>query len=153
MRHLRGFTLIELMVALVIAEILLAIAFPSYQDYVRRGIRSSGQQFLMDIAQRQEPYFLDQRQYASLLGTGAGGLNVTMPPDVAAKYQAPVFAVDNAATPPAFTMSLAPIAGGVMGGDGTLVINNLQQRWREIDGNSTFGTNDCRWEDTRCTPS
>jgi Tfp pilus assembly protein PilE len=107
----------------------------------------------MDIAQRQEPYFLDQRQYASMLGAGAGGLNVTMPPEVAAKYQAPVFAVDNAATPPTFTISLPPIAGSVMSGDGTLVINNLQQRWREIDGDSTFGANDCRWEDTRCTPS
>lgn len=153
MRRMRGFTLIELMIALVVAAILLAIAFPSYRDYVRRGVRSSGQQFLMDIAQRQEPYFLDQRRYASVLGSGAGGLNVTMPPDVAAKYQAPVFAVDNAATPPTFTISLAPIAGGMMGGDGTLVINNLQQRWRENDGNSTFGANDCRWEDTRCTPS
>lgn len=153
MRSIRGFTLIELMIALVVAAILLAVAFPSYQDYVRRGTRSSGQQFLMDIAQRQEPYFLDQRQYASLLGGGAGGLNVTIPPDVSAKYQPPVFAVDNAATPPTFTISLAPLAGGVMGGDGTLVINNLQQRWREVDGNNVFGTNDCRWEDTRCAPS
>lgn len=153
MRRMHGFSLIELMVALVVAAILLAIAFPSYRDYVRRGVRSSGQQFLMDIAQRQEPYFLDQRQYASLLGSGAGGLNVTLPSDVAAKYQAPVFATNNAATPPTFTISLAPIAGGIMGGDGTLVINNLQQRWRENDGNSTFGANDCRWEDARCTPS
>ena len=141
------------MVTLVVAAILVAIALPSYRDYVRRGIRSSGQQFMMDIAQRQEPYFLDQHQYASMLGTGACGLNVTMPSDVAAKYQAPVFAVNNAATPPTFTISLAPIAGGPMDGDGTLVINNLQQRWREIDGDSTFGANDCLWEDTRCTPS
>ena len=38
------------MLTLVVAAILLAIAFPSYLDYVRRGSRSSGQQFLMDIA-------------------------------------------------------------------------------------------------------
>jgi type IV pilus assembly protein PilE len=152
MQRKSGFTLIELMITLAVVSILVGIAYPSYQRYVVRGVRSQGQQFLMDIAQRQEQYMLDQRQYATQLAVGAGGLNMTVPPDVAAKYQAPVFAVNNAATPPTFQISLAPVAGGAAAGDGTLVIDNLMRHWRETDGNLAFGTNDCRWEDSSCTP-
>ncbi len=155
MRRAIGFTLIELMITLAVIGILAAVAYPSYQDFIRRGIRSQGQQFLMDIAQRQEQYFLDQRQYATGLGAGAGLLNLQIPPEVAQRYQAPVFTIvaPVLGTPAAFAISLAPIAGGTMANDGTLIINNLQQRWREVDGNSTFGANDCRWEDSRCTPT
>ncbi|MDR2054362.1 MAG: pilin, partial [Desulfovibrio sp.] len=35
-REAGGFTLIELMIALVISAILIAIAVPAYQDYIRR---------------------------------------------------------------------------------------------------------------------
>ena len=33
----QGFTIIELMIVLVIVAILLALAYPSYVDYVRKG--------------------------------------------------------------------------------------------------------------------
>jgi type IV pilus assembly protein PilE len=153
MRRKAGFSLIELMVTVVVVAILAAIAYPSYQRHVLRGIRSQGQQFLMDVAQRQEQYMLDQRSYATQLAAGAGGLGMAVPDDVARRYQAPAFAVNNAGTPPSFQISLAPITGGAADGDGTLVIDNLSRRWRETDGNLTFGTNDCRWEDSSCTPS
>ncbi len=83
MRRETGVTLIELMVALAVLAILAAIAYPSYQRHVAKGIRSQGQQFLMDIAQRQEQYMLDQRQYATMLAAGAGGLGMTAPDIVA----------------------------------------------------------------------
>jgi type IV pilus assembly protein PilE len=153
MKRSSGFTLIELMITVVIVAILVAVALPSYQAYMARAVRSSGQQFLTDIAQRQEQYFLDARTYATGLGTAAGQLNMTAPDQVAAKYQAPVFTVNNAAVPPTYTITLIPIAGSVVANDGTLVINNLQQRWRETDNNGTFGTNDCRWENNSCKPS
>ena len=64
MQRSSGFTLIELMITVVIVTILTAVALPSYQDHVRRAARSAGQQFLLDLAQRQEQYFLDVRWYA-----------------------------------------------------------------------------------------
>ena len=90
MRRTLGFTLIEVMIAVVVIAILTAIAYPSYLEYVRRGQRALGQQFLLDLAQRQEQYLIDNRAYATSIGTvaGAGVLIMTVPVEVAAKYQA-----------------------------------------------------------------
>lgn len=157
MRRVLGFTLIELMITMAVIAILTAIAYPSYQDYIRRGVRSQGQQFLMDLAQREEQFFLDQKVYTTV--TGAGGLNMpvlpapcTVPCEIQGKYSAAVITL--IAVPPAgFRISLTPV--GTMAADGTLIINNLQQRWREVDGNNTFNPGplaDCRWEEGSCKP-
>ena len=49
-----GFTLIEIMIAVVIAALLLAIAVPSYREQTRRGYRSLATTGLMDRAARLE---------------------------------------------------------------------------------------------------
>lgn len=49
-----GFTIIELMIVLVIVAILLALAYPSYVDYVRRANRGDAQQLLLNWAVNQE---------------------------------------------------------------------------------------------------
>ena len=49
-----GFTLIEIMIAVVIAALLLAIAVPSYREQTRRGYRSLATTALMDRAARLE---------------------------------------------------------------------------------------------------
>ena len=145
MRNHNGFTLIELMIAVVVIAILVAIGYPSYRQQVMKGARSSGQQFLLDIAQRQEQFLLDQRQYASALGTG--GLNSSVPSEVSSRYQAPVFNVPAGATPPSYTVTLAPIAGGLMGPDGALIINSTGQRWRDVNGNGTYeAATDKAWD-------
>ncbi len=59
-----GFTLIEIMVALVIVAILAAIAIPSYQDYVTKSRRTAAKTTLMDMVSKQENYFSDFKQYA-----------------------------------------------------------------------------------------
>ncbi|QSX30871.1 prepilin-type N-terminal cleavage/methylation domain-containing protein [Shewanella cyperi] len=64
MRELRGFTLIELMITIVIIGIIAAFAYPSYKDFLTRGGRSEGQEALMRIANLQEQYYLDNREYA-----------------------------------------------------------------------------------------
>ena len=53
-RKFQGFTIIELMIVLAIAAILLALAYPSYIDYVRKGKRGDAQQALMNWAVNQE---------------------------------------------------------------------------------------------------
>jgi type IV pilus assembly protein PilE len=159
MRRISGMTLIELMMVVAIVALLAAVALPSYQRYLARGIRSQAQQFLMDIAQAQEQFFLDQRSYATDLGVGPGLLNRTVPPEVAKHYTlTQPIAVNNVATPPTFMLVLTPLATDNTVGaaapvpDGALILNNLQQRWREVDGNLIYNPQpaDCTWEATNC---
>jgi prepilin-type N-terminal cleavage/methylation domain-containing protein len=65
----RGFTLIELMITVAIVAILAAIAYPSYTQYVIRGHRAAAQAEMMDIANRQQQFFLANRSYAADLAT------------------------------------------------------------------------------------
>jgi len=63
----KGFTLIEMMIIVVIIGILAAIAFPSYDEYVKRGNRSEGHALLSDAAARQERYYSQNNSYADTL--------------------------------------------------------------------------------------
>lgn len=72
MRRLsRGFTLIELMIALVVAGILAAIAVPSYRDQMRKGRRAEAHSALMQIQTSQERFRTNNVQYASNLTAAA----------------------------------------------------------------------------------
>jgi type IV pilus assembly protein PilE len=61
----RGFTLIELMIVIGILGIIAAIAYPNYMEYMMKSRRSEAKTLLMDIAARQEQFFLDNRSYTS----------------------------------------------------------------------------------------
>ena len=59
----RGFTLIELMITVAIVGILATIAYPSYQDYVRRAARADAQADLLELAQWMERRFTTNNNY------------------------------------------------------------------------------------------
>jgi type IV pilus assembly protein PilE len=124
----RGFTLIELMITVAIIAILAAIAYPSYTQYVIRGHRAAAQAEMMDIANRQQQFFLANRSYAADLAT----LGYSLPSDVGVKYTAGV-AANNGATPPNFTITFTAI--GSQSSDGVLTLNNAgvktpSEKWK-----------------------
>ena len=63
MKSIRGFTLIELMVVVVIIGILASVAVPGYQDYVMRGRLAEATSALSDGRIKMEQFFQDNRTY------------------------------------------------------------------------------------------
>ena len=92
-----GFTLIELMIALVIVSILTTIAVPSYQNHMQKARRADAYDCLMKAAQRQENYFYQNNTYTDSLddlgldaaSCGDGSyytLDITGNPNIATSY-------------------------------------------------------------------
>ena len=122
-----GFTLIEVMIAVVILAILTAVALPSYQDHLRKGRRATAQAFMMEVANKQQQYLIDTRGYA--IGADLAKLYPTIPPDVSGYYTITV--VEPAAPPPpTFNILATPIAGGPQVKDGVLELNHLGAKVR-----------------------
>ena len=71
-RSVGGFTLIELMIVVAIVAILLAIALPSYTDYVTRGKLTEAQNTLSAYRVSMEQYYQDNRSYLATAGGGCG---------------------------------------------------------------------------------
>jgi len=99
----RGFTLIELMIAVAVIGILSAIAYPSYTQYIVRVNRSAAQSFMFAVANKQEQYLLDARSYASSISA----LNLTPPTELSGKYVVTTTPV-NTDTPPTYTVTATP---------------------------------------------
>lgn len=123
MRAVRGFTLIELMITVVIVGILATIAVPSYISYQQRANRSAAQQTMMNLASQVEQYRLDARNYPSGIGTAAGQIDFTVPAE-ASNYYNITLASDNTATPPTYTITATPISGTTQDGESTLTLDS-----------------------------
>ncbi len=61
----RGVTLIELMVVAAIIAIISAFAYPSYERYVVRAKRTVAQNALLQVADRQQQFFMDNKRFAA----------------------------------------------------------------------------------------
>jgi type IV pilus assembly protein PilE len=78
----QGFTLVELMITLVIIGVLASIAYPSYQDSVRKSRRAEAFTALSTLQQAQERWRSNNASYTTTLantataGTAPNGLGV-----------------------------------------------------------------------------
>ena len=121
----RGFTLIELMIAVTVVGVLAAIAYPSYQGSVRRSNRAEVKGILMETAQFLERnYTVANRYDQDSAGTAIVLPFATSPKpgSGAAKYNITV--AYGAAPAQTFPLSATPT--GTMTGDacGTFTLTN-----------------------------
>jgi len=127
-RKLKGFTFIELLIAIAIVGIITAIALPSYQSYVLQSNRAVAKAILLENAQFMEQFYTENSRYNL---TNPGGVAVALPPVLSQSPRAGGggvihYNIGVVATPNAFTLQAVPNAAGPMAGDvcGTLILTN-----------------------------
>lgn len=127
----RGITIVELLIVMVIIGILTAIAFPTYDNHVRKGRRAEAQTLMMDIATKEQQFLLDARTYTDTIGVG--GLNIATSGWTCAatctnaSYSIAVVAPIPPA-PPTFTITATPQGAQVP--DGNLTLDEKGNRTR-----------------------
>jgi len=147
----KGFTLIELMIVIAVVGILAAIAYPSYQESLKKGRRSDAQGVLMGLAGAMERHYTNNNSY---IGAGTDGADFATgdptiyatesPLDGSAKYYDLDITVATANT-----YTLQATAKNAQVGDGVLQLTHTGVKsWdRNDDGVAGDGADDC-WAKT-----
>ena len=142
MKFSAGFTLIELMIAIVLIGVLAAVALPTYNSQVTKGRRADCQGSMVAFAQSMEKYYAVNFTYAGAADGGGdtGAPAATLHPSRCplggnAFYNLSITAADAGS----YTLRATPVSGGPQDGDGILEVNSLGQRlWdRNNDGDTT----------------
>ena len=128
MNSVKGFTLIELMIAVVILAILAAIAYPSYQQYMQRGNRVDAQAEMMQIAQKMQSYYVINHNYSSVTIDGSN-TTVDFPSHNA------LYSLDLDAKDQTWTLIATPKSTSVMKSTGSLTLDSTgKQCWEKTSG-------------------
>jgi type IV pilus assembly protein PilE len=128
-----GFTLIELMIAVVIFALLAAIAYPNYINHIRKSRRAEAKTLLLEAQSKQERFLTENNVYATSMTTLGYAANPT--PTENAWY---TVAVTNVVGPPDPSFRLDAIPQNDQTNDtacGTLQIDSFGRQF--ITGSST----------------
>lgn len=131
----KGFTLIELMIVVAVISILSAVAYPSYQDSVRKSRRADAKATLVQLAQFMERnYSLSQRYDKDSAGNAVTLPFTKSPVDGATKFYDLSLEASDQTT---FTLKAVPTGAQATDVCATLKIDNAGAR------STTSGRTDC----------
>jgi len=122
MNDLKGFTLIEMLIAVAIIAILAAIAYPQYSEYMRKTRRAEIAAVLVEEAQRLERFHSRAGQYADAIGPPAREHEVSV--------GNAFYSVSAERSERTFVLVATPIGATVMNGDkcGAFVLDHTGRR-------------------------
>ncbi|WP_407909786.1 type IV pilin protein [Lysobacter claricitrinus] len=135
-RNLKGFTLIELMIVLVIIVVLTAIAYPAYMQHTAKARRVQAGGCLQSIAQTMERY--RSTHNFSYTGAALTMANIPCTTDLAAFYQFPAPTVSSST---AYTLQATPINAQANDKCGTLGLN--QAGLKSVSGGTVTDPQAC----------
>ena len=151
-RKASGFTLIELMVTVAIIAIIASVAFPSYQDSVRKSRRNDAMGALAGFANAMQRHYTTNGN--SYLGAGTG-----VPPNTGAPTiyptQSPLDGADKyynltisaaAADGQSYTLRATPINPGAQATDGIIELDSTGARRWDEDNNGAFAATENDWK-------
>ncbi len=150
---IRGFTLIELMVALSIMAIVAAIALPLYSQYSQRAYRAEAQADLLNCAQSMERFAVRNFTYENAADSDTDGVGDTNNGLIAADICAPVsvtqgrYTIRVVGTTTTFVLTATP-SSGTMTGDGLMTVNEAGRRgWDKNNDGDANDAGENSWED------
>ena len=142
LKRQRGFTLIELMITVAVIAILAAIAFPSYQDSLRKSRRTDGKNALTQAMANMERYYTENNTYATAAICGTtplicpGSCAGVVCTSTEKNYTIALFPAAASAT---FTIEAKPVAGPQLV-DGKMNINQANQKFHDMNNDGTYST-------------
>jgi type IV pilus assembly protein PilE len=112
--NMRGVTLMELMIVIVILGILSAIAVPTYRSYLLRSQRSEAKIALLQLQTAQEKFYLQNNVYtANITGASPAGLGLLAVTETAKYDMSVTLAADgNGTAAQRFNATATPRPGG-----------------------------------------
>lgn len=121
----KGFTLVELMIVVAIVGILAAIAYPSYQEQIRKSRRSNCEGALTGLAGAMERYFTVNNTYVGATVGGTGIYSDQCPVDGGAgHYTLGITSADATG----FTLQATPMGPQIGDKCGNLTLDSTGQK-------------------------
>lgn len=142
-RYSRGFSLIELMIAVVILGIIVSIAYPSYQNQMAGARRTDAQAVLMEAVAFMERFYTENNRYDQDTGGAAIALPAQLtesPRDAGAKAYDIVVQASTAST---FTLRATP--KNMQAGDGFLEITNTFAKAWDSNNDGAISSSEESW--------
>ena len=146
----QAFTLIELMIVVAIIGILASIAYPNYQDSVKKSRRADAKAALLGLANAMERYYTENNTYLGAAGTAATPADTGAPRIFAT--ESPIDGADKFydleiqdATQTTYNLRATP--KNAQQNDYVLELNNTETRGRQgiVDSGAVF-TSQGSWD-------